>query len=103
MSKFGRTVLLLGGVLGLSALAVPTFADNVSYCRHYAQSGVRQARAARTHERCHHFIRENPARFSEDYGGHFKSCMANYGSGFNAAENQARIDALNACIPDHDW
>ncbi|MGD1037472.1 MAG: hypothetical protein ABR878_09795 [Roseiarcus sp.] len=103
MSKITRTVLLLGGVLGLSALAVPAFADNVSYCRDYARDAVHQSRAARDHERCHHFIRDNPARFSEDYNGHYTSCMSNYGSGFNAAENQARIDALNDCIPDHHW
>ena len=103
MSKFGGTALLLSGVLGLFALAVPAFADNVSYCRDYAQTAIRQSRAARDHDRCHHFIRDNPARFSEDYNGHYNSCMSNFGSGFNASENQARINALNECIRDHHW
>src|ERR1039457_6021646 len=101
MSKFVRTVLLLGGLLGLSALAVPAFADNDSYCRDYAHSAVGQSQAARDHESCHHFIRENSARFSMDYDGHYNSCMSNYGTGFNDAENKARIAALNECIPDH--
>jgi hypothetical protein len=99
MPKFRRAVLFLGGVLGLSVLTAAAFADAVSYCRDYARSAVRQSRAAYDHERCHYFIRDNPARFSEDYNGHFRSCMANYGSGFNDAENRARIDALNMCIP----
>jgi hypothetical protein len=103
MSNFGRTVLLLGGLLGLSALAVPAFADNVSYCQDYARTAVHQSQAARDHESCHHFIRDNPARYSLDYQGHYNSCLANYGSGFNAAESQARIDALNSCIPGHNW
>jgi len=103
MSKFGRAALLLSGVWGLSTFAVPAFADNLGYCRDYASTAVRQSRAARDHESCHHFIRGNPARFSEDYNGHFNSCMSNYGSGFNDAESRARIDALNACIPDHRW
>jgi len=98
MSKLVRTILVLGGVLGLSTLAVPALADNVSYCRDYARTAVQQSRAARDLERCYQFIRDNPLRWSENYNGHYNSCMKNYGSGFNAAETQARTDALNACI-----
>ena len=103
MSKWRRTIFTLSGVLGLSALAVPALADNASYCRDYAHTAVHQSHVARDHDRCHHFIRDNPARWSEDYDGHYNSCMTNYGSGFNAAENQARTDALNECIHDHHW
>lgn len=98
MSNLIRTILVLGSVFGVSALAVPAFADNVSYCQYYAHTAVDQSRSARHYEACRHFIRENPLRWSEDYAGHYDSCMKNYGSGFNDAENKARTDALNACV-----
>lgn len=99
MAKFKHGVLALGGImLGLSAVAISAHAQPAPvYCREYARDAVRQSIIARDHERCHHFIRDNPARFSENYDGHYNSCIKNYGSGFNAAENQARINALAEC------
>jgi len=85
-------------MLGLSAVAISAHAQPADiYCPQYARDAVRDSQTARDHDRCHHFIRENPARFSLDYNGHLRSCLSNYGSGFNAAENRARIDALNEC------
>jgi hypothetical protein len=98
MSKLKPTVLALGGVLGMSAVASSAHAeDAISYCRDYARAAIQQAHAARDIGRCHHFIRETPARWSLNYSDHFNWCKSVYGSGENAAERHAREQALNDC------
>lgn len=73
---------------------------DIAYCLGYANAAVNQSQAARTFDRCDHFIRDLPARWSLNYIDHFRSCLSLYGSGKNALdlEDQARIADLNQCI-----
>ena len=98
MFKFKATVIAVGAVLGMSIAAQSVQAeDMIGYCRDYARAAVQQARAARDIGRCHHFVRDLPARWSLNYSDHFNWCKSVYGSGQNATERRAREDSLNEC------
>jgi hypothetical protein len=104
MRKVLHTVVSLGVVLGMCSVAVPARADDpAAYCRSYADAAVHASRAARNHDRCLHFVQEQPARWSLNYDGHFRFCMGAFGSGGNQREWDIRTAQLNDCIPSHHW
>jgi hypothetical protein len=93
-----KTVLALVGVLGICGLASAAHAeDMVHYCHSYAVAAVDQSRTARQFNRCHHYVRENAARWSLNYYDHFNWCKSVYGSGDNSSERHARDAALGEC------
>jgi hypothetical protein len=104
MRKIRHSAGLLTVVLAVgSAAATARAEDPVPYCRSYASAAINASRAARTHDACLYLIQQNPARWSQNYDGHFNFCMGAFGSGDNAREWQTRTDQLNGCIPGHRW
>jgi hypothetical protein len=98
MRRLKGAAVACGAILALSAVSASVRAeDAISYCRSYAHAAIDQSRAARAVGRCHHFVRENPARWSMNYADHFNWCKSVYGSGDNASERRAREEALNQC------
>jgi|SRR5271165_5290330 len=98
MSKFAVAWLAFGAVIAMSAITSPAYAEDAkAYCRNYAQAAIEQSRAARQISRCHHYIRDTPARWTLNYNDHFNWCMSVYGTGDNASERRARENALSEC------
>jgi hypothetical protein len=98
MSNTKLTVIAACAAFGMSLAASAAQAeDMIGYCRDYAHAAVQQSRAARDIGRCHHFVHDNPARWSLNYYDHFNWCKSVYGSGQNAAERRAREDSLSEC------
>ena len=67
-----------------------------NFCKDYAQAAVNQFRTAETHERCQHHLRNEGARWSNDYRVHYDWCR---GAKREAArdERNARKYALEEC------
>jgi len=104
MGKVLHSAVSLGVVLGMCSIAVSARADDpAAYCRSYADAAMHASRAARNHDRCLHFVQEQPARWALNYDGHFRFCMGAFGSGDNQREWNIRTAQLNDCIPSHHW
>jgi hypothetical protein len=98
MARFAVARLAFGGVMAMSAITSPAYAEDATrYCREYARAAIEQSRAARQIGRCRHYVRDTPARWTLNYSDHFNWCKSVYGSGDNASERRAREDALNEC------
>ncbi len=71
---------------------------DIAYCLVYADDAVIQSQAVRAFDRCAHFIRDLPTRWSLHYDDHFHACLSAFGSAQNSLEERARTADLNQCI-----
>jgi len=84
--------------LGFSAFAPSAFADDpYHYCHWYASSAVHESNRAREVGSCRHLVWESPGRWTVNFEQHYQWCRSMYGSGQNAAEQDARIEDLREC------
>lgn len=94
--------LLPGLAIALLAAAPVAQAADHEFCRDYAESAIRQLHHAEHHDRCFRFLRDNPARWQDNYKGHYEWCR---GVSRDDAwrERNARSDALHECGEREHW
>lgn len=92
-----RSVLGMTVALAVTAsFAVAAHAADDHFCKDYARAAVNQFRTAEKHERCEHHLRDEGARWSNNYRAHYDWCR---GVNREAAweERNARKHALQRC------
>ena len=92
-----RSVLCITAALAAGAsFAVAANAADENFCKDYARAAVNQFRTAEKHERCEHHLRDEGARWSNNYRAHYEWCR---GVKRDAAwqERNARKYALERC------
>lgn len=92
-----RSVLCMTAALAAGAsFAVAAHAADDRFCKDYARAAVNQFRTAERHERCEHRLRNEGARWSNNYRAHYDWCR---GVKREAAweERNARKHALERC------
>ena len=84
---------------GLGATSAARAADH-EFCEDYARSAISQYHEALRHDRCDHYIRENPGRWQDNYRAHYDWCR---GRPRDQAEGERmeRTHALDRCAERH--
>ena len=79
-----------------ASFAVAAQAADDNFCKDYAKAAVNQFHTAGKHERCEHHIRDEGARWSNNYKAHYEWCR---GVKREAAweERNARKHAIERC------
>jgi len=92
-----RSALAIGAALAAGAsFSTAVHAADDSFCKDYAKAAVNQFHSAEKHERCEHHLRDEAARWSNNYRAHYDWCR---GVKRDAAweERNARKHELERC------
>ena len=57
-----------------AASCLPASAADEPFCREYARAAMNQLHSAEKHQRCEHFLRDQPERWTGDYRKHYDWC-----------------------------
>lgn len=95
-------VSVLSASLLCAAITPIAQAADHEFCKDYAEAAIRQLHHAEHHDRCHRYIRENPARWQDNFKGHYDWCR---GVSRDQAwgERNARSGALHECGEREHW
>ena len=96
MSKRLISLLVTSVALSSTLALAPAKAADKDFCRAYTDAAMRQVHEAREHPRCHDLIRDNPARWQDDYQGHFNWCLSTHRDDVER-ERDARTRELDGC------